>query len=108
MVVAPLIKEGAAGPVHNVTFESQTHLRARIRRWVFLSPPARTSRNEVADEELLLETAIRHCCRPGHAGLGVSQAQAVQAALSAGERRGRRAARALFLHRLRRLRRGAA
>ena len=73
----------------------------------FLSPPARPSRNEVADEELLLETAIRHCRRPGHAGVGVSQAQAVQAALPAGERRGRRASRALFVHRLRRLRRGA-
>ena len=74
----------------------------------FLSPPARPSRNEVADEELLLETAVRHCCRPGHAGVGVSQAQAVQAALPAGERRGRRAARALFVHRLRRLPRSAA
>ncbi len=74
----------------------------------FLSPPARPSRNEVADEEPLFETAVRHCRRPGHAGLGLSQAQAVQAALSAGERRGRRAARALFVHRLRRLPRGAA
>src|SRR5688572_24758152 len=71
----------------------------------FLSPPARTSRNEVADEELLFETALRHCRRSGHAGVGVSQAQAVQAALPAGERRGRRASRTLFVHRLRRLRR---
>ena len=50
-----------------------------------------------------MKAAFRHCCRSGHAGLGVSEARAVSAALPAGERRGRRAAGALFLHRLRRV-----
>ncbi len=56
----------------------------------------------------LCNHSIRHNRRSRHAGVGVHEAGVVRAALPARERRGRRAAGALLVHRLRRRARGAA
>ena len=64
----------------------------------FVRPRDPRDRGTVSDDQ-----SVRHRRRPRHAGVGLSEAEAVPAALPARERGGRRAARPLFLHRLRRL-----